>query len=489
MGNKIRIGDLKSSVYTSEENIRFLRSKVREETDYWARQHNPNIPKYNYLISDTGSFYSGLVPRVKKLLDKKGVDYKIEDKRSVKSPPPVEDIKVNLNRMQIDGNDLTLRDYQHEALMKGLKYSRGIFDIATGGGKSVVMAALILSWFKETLVVIDSTKLAKQLQEELSEYTQNQFGFIGSGIFNRNQFNVAIDKTLLSSSNSYKKKRLFDSVDYLIFDECHHMQSDSWKKISRRCKNASIRHGFSGTPTTSLVKTSEGEVTQNKYLEAYIGPKLFVKTTEELIEEGWLADAKVNMLNNELYFDSDPLDYNEEYKRIIVEDETRNDLICKLIRRAYDNGEKVVGFVKRIKHGKNVKKLLLNKYGFEPDEIGFVHGQKAGAQEMIDKFKDGRIRVLYGTILSEGLNLSCDTGINMEGGKSNIKKRQDIGRILRKPKKQGEDVDKDEKHMVSFWDFSDDGHPYFVDHARERRKIYRSEGFSVQEVTQDEVSW
>ena len=260
------------------------------------------------------------------------------------------------------------------------------------------------------------------------------------------------------------------------------MQSNSWKKISRRCKNASIRHGFSGTPETSLVQTEDGRETQDEYLEAYLGPKLFVETTKDLIDDGWLAEAEVRMIDNDLYFDGQPLNYNDEYERIVVEDEERNTQICKVIKNSYENGEKVVGFVDRIAHGENIKNRLVNEFGIPCDDLSFVHGSCYNRDEMIEEFSEGSSRILFGTVLSEGLNLACDVGINMSGGQSNIETRQNIGRILRKDKKEDGDIDKDEDQKVKFYDFLDKGHPWFGKHAKNRMDIYRSEGFNVNTV-------
>ena len=169
MSIHVEVGDLKTNLSADADTLQYLRKNLRLETDYYARQHNPHIPKYNYLISKGGKFYTGLLPRVLQYLDKKKLDYSVNDNRSIKESPDMEMVKLNLQTMRIDGNPLELRDYQLDALIEGLHHTRGIFDVATGGGKSIIMASLILSWNKKTLVVIDSKDLATQLRDELSE--------------------------------------------------------------------------------------------------------------------------------------------------------------------------------------------------------------------------------------------------------------------------------------------------------------------------------
>jgi superfamily II DNA or RNA helicase len=457
---------------------------MRSENDYWARRNNPRIPKYKYFLTNKGSFLTGFLPRVVSLLKRAEIPYKLEDNRRIKKMPDMELVKLHLDDMEIAGNKLRLRDYQLESLIRGFKKTRGIYDMATGAGKTVVMAALIKSWRKNTLVVINSKDLAYQLQGELEEYMGEPVGFIGDGRWEPETFTVAIDKTLVSTRSKRKKKRnraYLESIEYLIFDEVHHAQSATWRSIAKMCKRASLRHGFSGTPETSEVKREDGSVgNQDELLEGYLGPTIHRVTAKHLIDEGWLARPVIQMIENEVYFDNNPLVYVDEYMRIIAEDEWRNNAICQIAATGVRKGEQTIGFIDRVEHGETIHEMLRHDYGLSEDEVAFVHGKSYSRDDDIEAFKQGDLPVLFGTVLSEGLNFFCDNGINCAGGKSSIDAQQRPGRILRKEKTETGET-------VNYYDFIDSGHPYFSRHARKREKIYRREGHEVKSVKLEDI--
>lgn len=482
----IKVEDLHCHLDADGGLLSYVSQFLRTENDFWARQHNERIPKYKYYITDKGNFLSGFLPRVLSVLKMKGVKVNLVDKRSVKSMPDLGDVKRLIDDMEIDGNPLVLRDYQLDALVAGLKQTRGVFDMATGAGKTLCMAALMLAWDKKALVVINSKDLARQLQREIADYTQRDVGFIGDGIWDPQQITVGIDKSLVSKSK--KAKAYLKTVEYLVGDEIHHMQSKTWRLIARRCVNAGIRHGFSGTPVTSEVKKEAGGTTSNDMMiEGYIGPHIFTITTRDLIDMGYLSDVKVYIVKNELYFDNNCLPYMKEYERIVVKDEIRNEILCDIIARGRLQGKQVIGFVDRVQHGEDIREKLIEDYGIPGDEIMYVHGSSYSREEDLEKFKNQEVPILFGTVLSEGLNFICDIGLIMSGGKSAKDLKQKAGRILRKPKTETGDVDTESDRWVQLYDCSDDGHPWFSKHRRARVKTYKSDGYEVTFVEHGEI--
>lgn len=478
----IEVRDHMSQAHLANDRaISLLQEFLRIETDYWARQNNPNIPRYKYLVSDDGEFLTGLLPKVVRIFKHYKIQYEIVDKRAVLSSPDISDVRAHLSGMRIDGNRLKLRDYQLDSLIAGLNNTRGIFDLATGAGKTVVMAALLLSWHKRALIVINSSDLANQLRDEIAEYTQQKVGFIGGGIWAPEDITVAIDRSLVP--RSYKKKKrarkYMSEVEYLVFDEVHHIQSRTWQRIASYCSNASLRHGFSGTPETTEYKTEDGFADYDDLMRGYLGPVIARVTVRDLIEMGYLSDPRCHIIRNEVYFDSEPLDYSEEYERIIMNDPDRNRLITDIAYKTYQEGKQTIGFVTRIDHGETLRESLISDYGMNPEDVMFVHGESYDRKDQIEDFKIGDTPILFGTVLNEGLNFFCHVGINCSAGKNPKQVRQKIGRILRKPRTSTGDVDTATKRWVDFYDFYDRGHVWFRKHGRERVKVYRADGHQV----------
>lgn len=487
---KFIVKDYKTRIISSNRIINSLRNNdlMQYERDFWLRRNTDKfIPKYKKLVNKKGVFKTGLLPRVVTLLESKNLSYRIVDKRNIKDKPDTQHVKTMISGMRIGGQQLELRDYQKKALIQGVKNTRGIFEIGTGGGKTVIIASILLSWWKKSLIVIDKKDLAYQLRDHISDYTDQDVGFIGDGKWNPKKFTVGIDRTLLSNKNEQKKKDYLDSVRCLIFDEVHHLQSKTWRKICRSTGKASIRFGFSATPETSPVKLSDGtEGNKNEILEGYIGPKLISISAGELVERGWLAEPTVYFIQNKIDFDGNVLnDYQKEYGRTIVKDDVRNGLIARVMARCVKLGLQAVGFVRRKLHGRKICELL-EELGVSRDDFAFVHGNSPNRDKLISDFKSGDLKILFGTILSEGMDFHCDVGINIEGGKNQKQAKQKIGRILRKGAEDDSgDIDPSVDEHVDYIEFTDKFHPHFQSHANKRKESYKNEGFKIVPISTD----
>jgi superfamily II DNA or RNA helicase len=491
---KLLIKDGKSQIIAPQNIIEGLKSILRIENDFMSRKRsNFKVPKYNHLIKDTGEFYTGHLDIVTMFLKDNRLQYEVEDQRNIKDCPDVDTVLARISNLKHCEPPIKLRDYQTEALIKGLERTMGLFHIATGGGKTLVMSSLIMAWGLKTLVLVDSKDLARQLIEELSFFTGQPIGLIGDSNFSPQLITVGMVQTLTSRKGGKSSKIFKDfllSVEHIVCDEAHHTQSITWRKVLNSCQNASIRHGFTATPLTSKVKNEEGGVANlNMILSGFLGPIIFKMSTIDLIDSGWLSRPEVKLIKNELYFDGEVLSYNEEYDRIISKDEQRNDIISSIFLKAYNSGQQAIGFVSRIEHGELIAKKLIEDYNIPEENIGFVHGSvfHQTRKDMIKYFKEGSLKILFGTVLNEGLNFFCDVGVNMAGGDSDKLTIQRLGRILRKKRTDSGDVDKGAEASVTFYDFVDKGHPFFAKHGRNRKKLYKNEGHKVVEIDINDI--
>jgi superfamily II DNA or RNA helicase len=489
------VGDHHSQIVAPKSVIKDLKTILSYENDVKARRLSGwRIPQYSYLIKDDGVFFSGLVSTVLKYLKVSNIEFTLTDLRAIKETPPLDDVAVRLKALRYSNPPINLRDYQFDAVLKGLERTRGLIYAATGAGKSIIMASLIIAWHKKTLILVDSKDLALQLREELTEILGEPVGLIGSGVFDERRVTVGMVQTLNVKRSGQKSKKILkflESIEYLCMDECHHIQAVSWRKTIRACKNASIFHGFTATPFTSKVKCEDGETgDKNILLRAYIGPSIVKIKTKYLVEEGWLAEPSVKFIRNNLYWDRSPLAYADEYTRILVEDDDRNRIICKVIDKAYREGKQVIGFISRLDHGEVISKKLISEFGVDPDHIAFVTGELDSSirKGQLKSFKDGNLPILLGTVLNEGLNFFCDVGINIAGGDSIKSTIQRLGRVLRKAKDpETGDIVRHQKSHVDYYELTDSGHPYFERHSDNRFNIYKEEGHSVTIINEEDI--
>lgn len=510
---KIVLGNVRGKVYHLDWGAwGGMKRYLRIPNDYYARLNSEwNMPAYTYVVNwkdGVMTFPIGIADRIFTLLVQEyGADnVHVVDNRSDTDPLPDDYIIAKIRGLPIFN---TIRDYQLDAILNGIHRPNGIFHMATGSGKTAILAGLIGAWGKKTLVLVNKKDLADQLVEELcfyNGYKRKDVGQMYGGKSTIGEVTVGLVQTLSRGGRSKaakKKKQFLESVEMVIVDECHNAHAATYKKVLRKCKNASVRYGFSATPFNREIQPARYVKDRDSYvrgklvtdrltLEGLFGPVIYRKTTRDLIDDGWLATPRVRMVANTVYNDGEQLHWADEYDRIIVKDEERNHMICKIVKKAYDEGEQVIGFVSRIEHGEKMAKLLIESYGIPKEDFAFVSGDVSLPYDLrkkkISDFKEGGLKILFGTVLSEGLNFQPKVGINISGGLKSSVVIQRIGRVLRKPRHPDiGDVDRNDNREVFFYDFLDRGNPVFEKHGMSRRNTYEEQGHDLQVIQPEEL--
>ena len=116
--------------------------------------------------------YVGLLPYLKIFADT--LEYDIE----VNMPSIGEDIDIerftNELRLQANGKDITIRDYQKEAVKKAINVGRTLLLSPTASGKSLIIYSLIryhqLKGRKQ-LIIVPTTSLVEQMYGDFADYS------------------------------------------------------------------------------------------------------------------------------------------------------------------------------------------------------------------------------------------------------------------------------------------------------------------------------
>jgi superfamily II DNA or RNA helicase len=492
----IELNNVKSTVLNASGQIyTSLYNKLScYAPQYWFARSFKNgrwDGKQRFFNRKEKSFPTGLLQEVIDALNEWEVEVKTVDKRTgmVKFPNlATEEIVLSSGK--------TLRNYQVDAVKSvinntycGLPFQRGIINIATNGGKTVIAEALLDDIYdkipdnKCILFVTHSKEIAFQAKNSFENDLGIDVGFIGDGKWNCKRVTIALISTLYSrmKKNSPEYQKLVKSTIGFIGDEIHHSSSTSWYEVLETFTSASIRLGLTGTVE------NEDEVKRLR-LKSVCGDILVKISNEFLIQNGFSAKPECRLFridypdidNHMRYFGQDgeagQLSYSDTYQKGIVMNDYRNWIIAKLCEREFNSNHQVLVLVEHLEHGASIEKFL-DVINPEIKHL-FLYGELKSEERQtgLQLLKSGDVDVIISTsILDEGVDVpNINSVIYARGGKSTRKILQGIGRGLRK---------KDDESALKFYDFMDYTSQYLLEHSLNRYKVLKKENFEIKKLS------
>ena len=423
-----------------------------------------------HLLSPSGKFPVGLLPRVMDFYAAKNMRPMIIDER-----PPIErstplDITNNLRAIGKEA-----RPYQEHAANAAVATDRGIIRLATGGGKTLIAALITAKLGKPTIVYVIGKDLLYQTQDVFSKIFHEPIGIVGDGKCEIRSINVATvwsvgqalglknNITLDDDGEPEKKidpdkfrkiKEMLLNSAVHIMDECHLAACDTVQVIARNIK-AEYVYGMSASPWRD-----DGA---DMLIEAFLGRKIVDVSARELIKQGYLVPPSIRFIAPMPYqFKSGK--YPSIYSRYIVENEQRNSMVVKATKSMVEQGFVPLVLFHTIKHGD-----VLFDHMKKTVPTGLLSGKDSAKQreKIKDELESGKIKCLVASkIFDIGVDLPILSGLVIAGaGKSSVRALQRIGRVIRPYKG---------KKMSAIIDFADQA-PYLSQHSEIRREIYESE--------------
>lgn len=327
-------------------------------------------------------FGTGFLPALCRVLDEANYKYTLYDSRTFSPATPVYNLRpaVNLNHGKWD--------YQARALDSVLMHGRGVLKIATGGGKTEIGAAAIASVNKRTLWFTHRKGLMYQTHRRLEERLGHKVGLLGDGYRDIQYVTVAMVQTL-SSLDDWLAKYLH-SIEFVIGDEVHHLQSDQWYDNFGRI-NAAWRLGLTATP---------GFHGPGLALQAMTGGIIHEVSMLELIERGvlvipriWFAKCTEPLLPKKM-------DYADVYKDAIVNNPHRNNLICDIAQVFKMENKPTLTAVKRVPHSEMLADMLCQK-GIRTEVIrGAV--KQSDRDKIMERLKSGELHHVVAVLETVG---------------------------------------------------------------------------------------
>jgi superfamily II DNA or RNA helicase len=370
-----------------------------------------------------------------------------------------------------------IRDYQFNAVCRGLEKKRAILLSPTGSGKSLIIYVLLRYFLDvirdsenlKVLVIVPTTSLVEQMFNDFKDY--------GYGEENIHRIYSGRDKDtdagiIVSTWQSiYKLPGIwFEQFGMVIGDECHGFKSKSLTSIMNKCTEGEYRFGTTGT--------LDGTQTHELVLQGLFGKVNRVTTTRDLQENDTLAPLEIKRIvlthpeEVRKTFGKQP--YQDEINYIVTL-EKRNKFIRNLTLE--QKGNTLVLFQYVEKHGKVLYNLIDEK-AHEDRKVFFVSGatetsDREAIRKITEKQTDAIIVASLGTF-STGINIrNLHNIIFASSSKSQIRVLQSIGRGLRKS---------DDGRTTQLFDITDDlswgnRQNYSLLHSFERLKMYKNENF------------
>jgi superfamily II DNA or RNA helicase len=353
--------------------------------------------------------------------------------------------------------DYDLREYQREALDRWREAGeRGVLELPTGSGKTVIAVAATAALSVPTLVVVPTVDLLAQWRRELRTEFDVPVGQFGGG----EQRAEAI--TVATYDSAYlRADEVGGNFGLVVFDEVHHLGGEGYRDIARLLV-APARLG--------LTATFERPDGAHEVVAGLVGDRVVSLSPDDLAGDH-LADYEIRRIEVDLtpeereryeerqgtfvdYLKRSNItfrsgsDYRELVKRSGTDPEAREALLAKqAAREIMMNSEGKVRACQRLLDRHREDRVIVFTahtdlvYRLSERFLLPAITAETGAperREILQRFRDGEYgRVVSANVLDEGVDVpDANVAILLSGSGSEREFTQRLGRVLR-PKADG----------------------------------------------------
>jgi len=308
-----------------------------------------------------------------------------------------------------------LRDYQEEAYKLMDSNYRGLINLATGLGKTLLATHFIQRYKKKALVVCPSESVAKQFYDQfVTCFGKNKVGFYGGGKKKICDITVGIAASITKNIAEFQNAEL----GVVILDETHHTPATTFFDISQGLAKCGKIFGLTATDYRSDGK--------DIMITAGCGPVLIRRDIKWGVINGWLAEPYFIIRQVPTTGKDYKDDKIKSYKEHVLNCQMMKDQIRDDAMKMMAAGKSVLILVDEVAHGKELSDEL---------KIPFATGLDKKSQSYVDELNNGKIHGLVGTDgkISEGTdtkNVDVLILANFVASKGPV--TQCVGRSLRK---------------------------------------------------------
>ncbi len=384
---------------------------------------------------------------------------------------------------------IILRDYQERIINEVLlNDGRCIVNVSTGGGKTQMGLYLAKHFSVPTLIIVPNVTIEKQWIERIKKYfktnldtekkkkshrirviknQKNELLFIiATRNFVHNIFyGKSKDKNKRNEYEEYRK--MINKVGMVIVDEAHHASSKQFQEILSLI-TCYYRIGLTGT---SDMRSDGTDIVYH----AFLGPNVGNLTQQELIEIDHAVRPKIKFINvPEMYFIRP--NYRDVYRKYIVENYIRNQIIAKEVVKLASEKRKVLVLTDRIEHNEKLLRYIdemIDERDYKFHAIS-TSSKDTKKNEKFNEFlynNPTQIMICTYQLVGEGFDFPAMSAMVLAGSwKSKTRAIQSLGRLIRKAHT---------KEDAIFIDFANNC-KYLWEHTIERAKTWMKNGFEVE---------
>ena len=353
--------------------------------------------------------------------------------------------------------DYELRDYQREALDAWREAGdRGVLELPTGAGKTVIAIRAMVELGVPTLVVVPTVDLLDQWQRELETEFDAPIGRFGGGEQRREAITVST-----YDSAYLKAEDVGDAFEFVVFDEVHHLGGEGYRDVARLLA-APARLG--------LTATFERPDGAHETVAELIGERVYALDVDDLAGDH-LAPYDIRRIEVELTPDererydekqgafveyvrdagitfTSGSDYQELVKRSGNDPAAREALLAKQdAREVMMNADRKVERLESILDRHRDDRVIIFTahtdlvYRLSERFLLPAITAETGAKErreILERFREGTYgRVVAANVLDEGVDVpDANVAVVLSGSGSEREFTQRLGRVLR-PKEDG----------------------------------------------------
>ncbi len=350
-----------------------------------------------------------------------------------------------------------LREYQQEALDAWLDSNRrGVLELPTGAGKTVIALAAIAHVDTPSLVVVPTIDLLEQWQRELETEFEVPIGRLGGGEQRVEPLTVAT-----YDSAYLRADELGDRFGLVVFDEVHHLGAEGYQDIARM---------LAAPDRLGLTATFERPDGAHEAIAELVGPRVYEIAVDELAGDH-LAPYEIRRIEVELTADeraeydeaqgtfvdyvrqanisfSSGSDYLQLVKRSGNDPRAREALLAKqrareLMMNAENKQHQLGRILDRHRDDRIIVFTAHTDLVYRLSErflLPAITSETGAAErrEILQRFREGTYsRIIAANVLDEGVDVPDATvGVVLSGSGSEREFTQRLGRILR-PKEDG----------------------------------------------------
>jgi len=369
----------------------------------------------------------------------------------------VDDRVLSLPELPALSSTYELRDYQRAALDAWDEADRrGVVELPTGSGKTVVAIGAMERLATPTLVVVPTIDLLNQWRDELRAEFDVPVGQLGGGEQRVEPLTVAT-----YDSAYLRADELGNRFGLLVLDEVHHLGGEGYRDIGRL---------FAAPARLGLTATFERPDGAHEVIAELVGPKVYELDADDLAGDH-LAPYDIRRIEVELtdaererYEDAQgtftdylrssdiQLTSGSDYRKLVMrsgnDPEARTALLAKQrAREVTANADaKVEALADLLDRHADDRVIVFTAYTdlvyrlSERFLLPAITNETGTAErrETLDRFRDGTYsRVVTANVLDEGVDVpDANVAVVLAGSGSEREFTQRLGRVLR-PKDDG----------------------------------------------------